>query len=190
MADQKISQLTSHITPIDADSIPILDSATSTTKRVTWSNIKATLKTYFDTLYTAVANNTGYTVQFSSEITAPADGTTYYIGSSFFPLAATTGGISAIRIPKAGTVKSVYVEVKNRGTLGTTETSTISLRKNNTSDTTISASFITSTTPNAFSVTGLSVAVVAGDYLEIKWVTPTWVTNPTTVDIWGIIYIE
>lgn len=47
------SGLTSKATPIDADSLPIVDSAASNVlKRLTWANLKATLKTYFDTLYT------------------------------------------------------------------------------------------------------------------------------------------
>jgi hypothetical protein len=48
---------TSKTTPIDADSVVGVDSADSNSiKRFTWTNIKAFLKTYFDTLYT---NNTG-----------------------------------------------------------------------------------------------------------------------------------
>jgi hypothetical protein len=39
-------------TPVDADIIPLLDSAASNIlKKLSWANIKATLKTYFDTLY-------------------------------------------------------------------------------------------------------------------------------------------
>lgn len=51
MADAKISALTDYSTPLNADVLPIVDTANTTTKKVTWTNIKATLKTYFDTLY-------------------------------------------------------------------------------------------------------------------------------------------
>ena len=50
-----IAASTSKTTPVDADVLPILDSAAANIlKKVTWANIKATLKTYFDTLYAAV----------------------------------------------------------------------------------------------------------------------------------------
>jgi hypothetical protein len=43
---------TSKATPVDADELPIVDSASSNVlKKLTWTNLKATLKTYFDTLY-------------------------------------------------------------------------------------------------------------------------------------------
>lgn len=44
-------------TPVDADTIPLIDSAASNVlKKVTWANIKATLKAYFDTLYQAAGS--------------------------------------------------------------------------------------------------------------------------------------
>ena len=75
-------------------------------------------------------------------------------------------------------------------TAGTTETSTASIRLNNTTDTTISSAVNLSSNPYAVSNTSLNVAVVAGDYIEIKWVTPTWVTNPTGVSGSAMIVIE
>lgn len=46
----------SKATPVNADSFPIVDSeASNVIKRLTFTNLKAFLKTYFDTLYAAVA---------------------------------------------------------------------------------------------------------------------------------------
>jgi hypothetical protein len=42
--------------PIDADTVPLYDSITSGFKKLTWANVKATLKTYFDNLYPLKAN--------------------------------------------------------------------------------------------------------------------------------------
>lgn len=43
-------------TPVDADNAVLLDSAASgIAKKLSWANIKATLKTYFDTLYAPIA---------------------------------------------------------------------------------------------------------------------------------------
>lgn len=49
----------SKATPVDADELPLVDSAASNVlKKLTWANLKATLKTYFDTLYLALAGGT------------------------------------------------------------------------------------------------------------------------------------
>lgn len=49
-----ISGATAKTTPVDADLLPLSDSAASNVvKKLTWANVKATLKTYFDTLYDA-----------------------------------------------------------------------------------------------------------------------------------------
>jgi hypothetical protein len=46
--------------PVDADEFAIYDSVSTLLRKVTWSNIKATLKTYFDTLYVTAATLLGY----------------------------------------------------------------------------------------------------------------------------------
>jgi len=48
----KINGATEKTTPVDADMVGLMDSAASNIlKKLSWANIKATLKTYFDTLY-------------------------------------------------------------------------------------------------------------------------------------------
>ncbi len=55
---------TSKTTPIDADELPIADSAaTFGLKKLTWANLKATLKTYFDTLYVAAGSGSSWIVK-------------------------------------------------------------------------------------------------------------------------------
>ena len=47
---------TSKTTPIDADELPLVDSAAlNVLKKLTWANLKATIKTYTDTLYQPLA---------------------------------------------------------------------------------------------------------------------------------------
>lgn len=71
LADQiNAATITAKATPVDADSIIYTDSAASNVaKRATWTNIKAFLKTYFDTLYNKYThpNHTG-------DVTSVADG--------------------------------------------------------------------------------------------------------------------
>lgn len=58
-ANQLPSGLDAKTTPIDADVVVAGDSADSNrAKKVTWANVKATLKTYFDTLYMSLAGGT------------------------------------------------------------------------------------------------------------------------------------
>jgi len=51
-----ITGATSKTTPVDADELPLADSAASYgLKKLTWANLKATAKAYFDTLYQPLA---------------------------------------------------------------------------------------------------------------------------------------
>lgn len=51
-----INSATAKAVPVDADMLPLMDSAASNiVKKLSWANVKATLKTYFDTLYQPLA---------------------------------------------------------------------------------------------------------------------------------------
>jgi hypothetical protein len=119
----------------------------------------------------------------------PADATTYYF--SPYPLAGlmTSAASHKIRFPRAGVLRRVYIEGLITGTLGTTETSTISFRLNDTTDTTITSTAAFNATPFSISNTSMTVTIAAGDYGTLKWATPTWVTNPTGVSMVATLWI-
>lgn len=74
----EIAGLTDKATPVDADVTVIEDSAsTNAKKKLTWANIKATLKAYFDTLYPAETTTTvGSLINGATEKTTPVDADT------------------------------------------------------------------------------------------------------------------
>ncbi|MBI4460385.1 MAG: hypothetical protein HY648_10055 [Acidobacteria bacterium] len=131
----------------------------------------------------------GYTLSFGHLSYTPADTVSYYFGDyNFVPT--TTANFNRVYVPKAGTVKVAEVNIKVTGILATTEQATIALRLNNTSDTTITSVAQFDTAFQHYSNTGLSIAVVEGDYFEIKVTTPEWPQNPTATGINVVIYIE
>lgn len=104
---------TSKATPVDADLLALVDSAASNTlKKLTWANVKATLKTYFDTLYAAASVYIAYlnvaqvftkpqTAQaFSLTSSSAVDASTYQswvapVNGSTFTVSNPTGGITS-----------------------------------------------------------------------------------------------
>lgn len=109
----------------------------------------------------------------------PADATTYYW--SLGTLSPSTPNYTPMFFANDCEIFRMDIMFVNAGTLGSNETSTIYLRTNNTTDNTITTSVVNDSALTKNNVTGLSIAVAAGDYLDIKWTTPTWTTNPTTV---------
>lgn len=61
-------------TPVDADELPLIDSAAAfALTRLTWANLKATLKSYFDAIYPTKTSGTG-SLQLPAGTTAQRDG--------------------------------------------------------------------------------------------------------------------
>jgi len=130
---------------------------------------------------------TGYTLSVQALTSSPTDAQTIYFGQ--LPKApTTTANISKVYIRKAGTIKIAQVYCYS-GTAGTNEAWVMSIRLNNTTDTQI-ASVAAAASERIFNNSSLNIAVVAGDYIEIKCVNPTWATNPLTTIFGGYIYIE
>lgn len=143
----------------------------------------AATKNYVDT---TVAGK-GYTIPIQSLTYSPVEGNTIYFGC--LPMApTTTAGIAKQYIPRAGTIKKVYLYTYS-GTAGTNELWQALIRINNAADTRIQNQSV-NTNERVFSNTGLSIAVNAGDYFEIKMINPTWATNPLTFITGGTVYVE
>jgi hypothetical protein len=140
-------------------------------------------------------NKVGYVLQGGQQITSPADATTYYFGAvSAFSASTIEQHYHKFMIPKTGTIKTVQlVVIQTAAGVGTSETSSIYIRKNATTDTLIVNNIKNdqaTQTSETFSNMSMGVSVTAGDFVEIKWVTPTWATNPGQVTIMSTIYIE
>lgn len=79
----------SKATPVDADLLALVDSAASNVlKKLTWANVKATLKTYFDTLYAAASSYFAY-INVAQTFTASQRGTVTTDNDLSFDMAAT-----------------------------------------------------------------------------------------------------
>lgn len=129
----------------------------------------------------------GYTINVQALTSSPADGATVFFG--LLPKApVTTGGNSKVHIRTAGTITAANIYTFS-GTAGTNEAWSLYVRKNNTTDTLIQTVSL-ATSERVFSNSSLSISVVAGDYIEIKGIQPTWATNPLTTIYGGYIYVQ
>lgn len=79
---EDIHAASSKATPVDADELALIDSAASNVlAKLTWANLKATLKTYFDSLTTTLTNKT---------LTAPVISTIVNTGTLTLPTSTDT----------------------------------------------------------------------------------------------------
>lgn len=141
------------------------------------SDWKLTNGTY--TLQTAAA---------SSSSTGLSNATTYYQGAIWGSNGLSTSTVPRIYIPRAGTITKFYGAFCS--STGSNEISTLYIRINNTTDYTISTTIDNSTGAYYFNNTALNIPVSAGDYLLMKWITPTWTTKPTYISLNGVIEVD
>lgn len=134
-------------------------------------------------------NNKGYTLTLTGSQGSFVDGTPYYSGA-ITTGTSTTAAINQVPIPVSGTITAVYVYQLTAGTLATGESSTLAIRVNNTTDVTVSSAVLNSSISSTWSATGLSQAVSAGDYIELKFTAASWATNPTNVRWTAIVFIK
>jgi hypothetical protein len=95
-----------------------------------------------------------------------------------------------VYIPKSGTIKRAEISSYAATTTGTAQNISLYVRLNNTTDTLI-ATVGAATAVRDFINTGLSIAVTAGDYIEIKIIVATpYTTPPAGITFGGNLYIE
>jgi hypothetical protein len=164
-----------------------IGTTTPTEKLDVVGNVKATSFIGIGSGLTGVIAAAAYTLSVQALTSTPADNATIYFGQ--LPKApTTTANISKVYIPKTGTIKRANIYCY-AGTAGTAENWSAYIRKNNTTDTLIET-IGAATNERVFNNEALSIAVTAGDYIEIKMINPTWATNPATAIFGGYIYIE
>ncbi len=130
---------------------------------------------------------TGYTVPINAALyVAPADAATVYWGIHNKAPSA-TAATSKIYFRAAGTI-SIAEIYTYATTAGTAEAWSLYIRKNDTTDYLIGSQSL-ATNERVWANTAQAVPVVAGDYVEIKSVNPTWATNPGGVSIGGYLYV-
>lgn len=99
---------TSKTAPVDADEIPLVDSAASNVlKKLTWANLKATLKTYFDALY--APNRNTVTAVTASSGTVTLD---YALGEYFtHTLTANVTTLAFSNLPGSGKGATIMLRI-------------------------------------------------------------------------------
>ena len=143
------------------------------------------IETVIPTLATKTALNlhtqVDFVLQFTSATFSPADGTTYYFSS--FGTINSTVNLRTLVVPINCILVGYTISTSNAGTC-TQETVGVYFRLNNTTDVLLSNAVTFSNTAlvtNNFYAMNLNTNLTVGDFYELKTVSPTWVTNPTSV---------
>lgn len=137
----------------------------------------------------AGSSGLGYTLPLVAGVINPVnDSEINYWGSFAAKSPDVIANRERVYIPKSGTIKGANV-IMYQGTPGTAENISLHIGINNTTFTLVSTVGV-STTPRIFTNNSLSIPVVAGDYVAMRWTFPVWVTNPSATYCGGTIYIE
>ncbi len=169
-----------------ASADPSYSSATYPSTSGTSGNVLTSNGSNWTSAAPAAASAGGFSYSTNLGAGDPGDGVTYYFsrntGSPFTTLTASTI-TSRFYIPIDCTLKACSGSFTVAGTLGSNQNCTLAVRKNDTSNTNVSAVIQLTANPTTFSNVALSTGFVAGDFVDIVFISPTWGTNPTTVSI-------
>jgi len=129
----------------------------------------------------------GYPIWVEAITSSPTDGQTVYFGNR--PIVpSTVSGTNKIYIRQDGTITRSEIYVYS-GTAGSAHAWSLYVRVNNATDYLIKTDN-SAASERIFRNTSQGIPVVAGDYVEIKGVQPTWTTNPLTTVYGGYLFLE
>ena len=121
----------------------------------------------------------------------PADSTTYYMSDTPTLPPGATATSRKLKLPVPSVLVAARIETIVAGTLAAgDESTTISLRLNNTTDSTISSAVKFTTVAQTLMITGLNISVATTDDFQLKVVTPAFSTNPTTCYISTTLFFQ
>ncbi|MGZ4816068.1 MAG: glycosyl hydrolase family 28-related protein [Terriglobales bacterium] len=134
----------------------------------------------------------GYTLTMVNvSANSPNNSTAYYFGGDVIDTNNTSFDAAKIQVPRAGTIKRIFVQQNvPAGNAGSTETVTHSVCINSSTNCFGAVGFAYNSGTTSGADATLSQAVTAGDMLAIKVQTPAWVTKPTNVRWYAVVYIE
>lgn len=129
----------------------------------------------------AVLSDVAYCIQSSHRDYDPGDAFTIYFANCGNLGLTTNATNNRIYVPKNCTLIGYDITCYIAGTAASAESSTLSVRVDNTTDFLLNSTVTYSATFQQWHSMALSNDINAGSYLNIKWQTPTWVTNPTSL---------
>ena len=113
----------------------------------------------------------------------PSSATNYYFGMYAW---AGAGAVNRIYFRRDGVIHGCGIGILT-GVTGTSETSSFYIRLNNTTDYLVTSAVANNATTLYINNSSLAIPIADGDYIEFKWLTPTWSTPPTVVYIGAVI---
>jgi len=134
----------------------------------------------------------GYTLTLSNiGANAPANSTSYYFGGDLIDVNTTSFDTAKIEVPRSGTIKRIYIKQNlPSGNLGSGEPVVHKVCVNTSTNCFGSSSFAYNAVTTSGSDITLNQAVSAGDTVAIRVLTPAWVTRPSNVRWYAVVYIE
>ena len=130
-----------------------------------------------------------YCIPFASGALSPLDATDYFCGCIAGGIWLTTYGSSSIYPPINGVIRAVLVSTQSFTTIGTNEDISVYIRVNDATDYLIET-VGASTMVRTFRNDNLNIPITTADSFELKFVFPTWATNPAGFRVGGTCIIE